>query len=140
MEEVFGVIGPIALISAIGTAVVAVICHIIAYQSNQSREEMRVLRVALERDPSPAQLAQAIRMWPEAGKFSPNLQKTELVRRAHEEEGKRAAKTEMIKGLVRTIFFISAFAAALYVASLFLRPRPESPQPANTTTEAPVTN
>lgn len=140
MEEVFGVIGPIALISAIGTAVVAVICHIIAYQSNQGREEMRVLRVGLERDPTPAQLAQAIRMWPEAGKFSPNLQKTELVRRAHEEEGKRAAKTEMIKGLVRTIFFISAFAGALYVASLFLRPRPDAPQQPATTTEAPTTN
>lgn len=101
-----------------------------------------MLRVGLERDPTPAQLAQAIRLWPEAGKFSPNLQKTELVRRAHEEEGKRAAKTEMIKGLVRTIFFISAFAAALYVASLFLRPRPEAAQPpANQpTTETTTSN
>ena len=142
MEQVFATIGPIALIASIAMAVAAVICHIIGIQLTQQREEIRVLRVALERDPSPGQLAQAIRIWPEVGKYSANMQKVELVKKAHEEENKRAQKAEMIKGLVRTIFFVSAFAMALYIASIFLRPRPDATPTTvpSTTTETPSTN
>lgn len=141
MEEIFKIVGPIGLIAAIAAAVTAVICHIVAMQLSQQREELRVLRVALERDPSPGQLAQAVRMWPEVGKYSPNMQKAELVKKAHEEEIKRAQKTESIKGLVRTMFFVAAFALALYVASIFIA-RNAAAQGATptTTTETPATN
>jgi len=135
MQEIARTVGPIALIAGIGCIVAGAIIYIISTQLATSREEMRKLRVALERDPTPAQLGEAIKLWPEAGKYSPNQQKPELIRRAHEEETKRAQKNEMMKGLSRTMFFVGAFAGALYVASIFLgrEPAPE-PVPTEPTT------
>ena len=133
MQDIARNVGPIALIAAIALLVAGIIIFIISMQLASSREELRALRVALERDPTPAQLGEAIKMWPEAGKYSQNQQKSELIRKAHDEETKRAQKNEDLKGLSRTIFFVAAFSGALYVASIFLGREPAA-EP------APVTN
>lgn len=129
MQDIAKTIGPIALIAGICCVVAAIIIYVISNQLSTSREEMRKLRVALERDPTPGQLGEALKMWPEAGKYSGNQQKPELVRRAHEEETKRAQKCEMMKGLTRTMFFVGAFAGALYVASIFVGRMPAGDAP-----------
>ena len=120
MNELFKTIGLIGMIAAIGTALGAVLCHLIAIQLSKSREELRRLRVALERDPSPGQLGEAMMMWPETAKYSQSQKLVELVKQAHLEEGRRAEKTETVKGAVRVLFFISTVGIAIYIASIFL--------------------
>lgn len=137
MQEIFKTAGPIGLIVGIATAMGAIICHIIAIQLSASREELRKLRVALERDPSPGQLGEALKMWPDAAKYSQGQKIQELVKQAHIEEGKRASKNESVKGGVRVLFFISVMGIAIFIASIFLGrdPAPEvTPEP-----EAPIT-
>jgi hypothetical protein len=137
MQEIFKTIGPIGLIAGIATAIAAVFCHIFAIQLSASREELRKLRVALERDPSPGQLGEALKMWPDAGKYAQGQKVQELVKQAHIEEGKRAHRNESVKGAVRVLFFLSAMGFALFIASIFLgrEPAPEAaPKP-----EQPIT-
>jgi hypothetical protein len=133
MEAILHTVAPIALIIAIACIVAAVCIHIVAAQTHGSRETLRALRVALERDPTPSQIGEALQMWPEASKYAVNQQKLELIKCAHNEETKRAQKTEVLKGLVRTIFFVAAFAGAVYVASIFIKV-PEETAPTTTTT------
>ena len=113
----------------IKSVVGAIICHIVAIQLSASREELRKLRVALERDPSPGQLGEALKMWPDAAKYSQGQKVQELVKQAHLEEGKRASKNETVKGGVRVLFFISVMGIAIFVAGIFLGrdPVPEAP-------------
>ncbi|MEQ1821128.1 MAG: hypothetical protein ABL949_01325 [Fimbriimonadaceae bacterium] len=132
MQELFKTLGPIGLIAGVAMAVGAVLCHIFAIQLSASREELRKLRVALERDPSPGQLGEALKMWPEAAKYAQGQKVQELVKQAHIEEGKRAHRNESVKGAVRVLFFISAMGFALFIASIFLgrEPAPEAaPKP-----------
>lgn len=124
MQEIFKTAGPIGLIVGIATAIGAVFCHIIAIQLSASREELRKLRVALERDPSPGQLGEALKMWPDAGKYSQGQKVQELVKQAHIEEGKRASKNESVKGAVRVLFFVAVMGVALFIASIFLGREP----------------
>lgn len=136
MEAILHTVAPIALIIGIACIIAAVLIHIVASQTHASRETLRALRVALERDPSPAQIGEALQMWPDASKYAVGQQKMELIKCAHTEETKRAQKTEMLKGLVRTIFFVAAFAGAVYVASLFIKePDATAPAPTTSTTQ-----
>ncbi len=123
MEEIIKIVGIVSLIVAIATGVTAVVCHFLAAQLNASREEMRALRVALEKDPSPAQVGQALRHWPEATKFGESMQLVELRKGAHGEELKRAERTEKLKGLVRVLFFFTAIGMALFITGQILAGR-----------------
>lgn len=138
MEDIARTVGPIALIVAIASLVAGIIIYVLSMQVGANRETLRALRVALERDPTPSQLGEAIKLWPEAGKFSQNQQKNEMVRRAHEDETKLAQKTEMMKGMSRSVFFLSAFTGALFIASIFLGRAPAATEPAPTTVEGTV--
>lgn len=122
MEQFFNVARPISLPLAIGAMVAGIITYWIARQLSASREELRVLRVALERDPSTSQLAQALRLWPGVAQYPPTHQTQEMVKRAHQEETRRAEKTEATMGIVRTFFALAALAGAIYVASFFVGP------------------
>jgi urea transporter len=123
MEDIFKIAGPIGLIVAIATALGAVFAHLFAIQLHNSREEMRRLRVGLEKDPSPAQMGEALRMWPEATKFTGAMQMGELRKNAHAAEMSRASKAENIKGMVRVFFFISAIGIVLFIVDKILASR-----------------
>jgi hypothetical protein len=139
MEEIARTVGPIALIASIASVVAGAIIYLLSTQVAQNRETLRKLRVALERDPTPSQLGEAMKIWPESAKFTAALQKTEMVRLAHNDETKLAQKNEMMKGMSRSVFFLAAFAGAIFVASIFLgRPATPEPAPAPTDGSAPT--
>ncbi len=123
MEEIIKIVGLVGLIVAIATGVAAVVCHFLAIQLNTSREEMRALRVALEKEPSPAQLGEALRLWPEATKYNGGMQLAELRKGAHGQELIRAERTEKLKGLVRVLFFIAVIGIVLFIAGQVLAGR-----------------
>lgn len=114
-----GVVANIGLLLAIGTAIGGIVCFILSIQLMNRREELRKLRVALEKDPTPGQLAQAAQTWPETGPYTGNMLKAEYVRRAHEEESKRANTAEVVKGWVRSLFFVSVVGLAVFLGCYY---------------------
>src|SRR5688572_30665689 len=103
----------------------------VSRQLSASREELRLLRVALERDPSPGQLGQALQMFPQAAQYPQTHRVGEMVKQAHVEETRRADKVERMMGITRSFFSLAALGGAIFVASLFLKPKPDAePAPA----------
>jgi len=125
VAKILEVAGPIGGLAALAFLVVAGLGHVLARQVAMNRETMRKLRVALEHDPSPGQLGQALALWPEAAKYPPTPQRQELVKQATLEERRRADRTELIKGWVRVFLGLAFLGVALYVASLFIKVPPE---------------
>lgn len=133
MKEVMGVLAPIALTVGIGCLVGGIIGFIVSLQMMKDREIFRELRVALERDPTPGQLAEARRRWPDTGQFSGNMLKGEYVKRAHQEEMRKADRAEKIKGWVRSLFFVAVIGVALFFVGNYVKNMPEpAPQPTQT--------
>ena len=107
---------------AIGAVLSMGVAYFISRQLHNDREQLRQLRVSLEKGPSPAQMGEGLRMWPEIGKFPQNLQIQEMVKRASIDENRRAERVEVVMGIVRFIGFLAFIGIALIVAGMFYRP------------------
>ena len=129
--QVFGIASPIAMIVAIGGAIAGIIFYLVSKQVSESREAMRKLKLGLEQDPSPAQLAEALRNWPAAGQYPATQQLIEFRKQAQREEALRADRNERVKGTMRFFCFLSFLGVAVYVAGIFLGPK-KTVAPANT--------
>lgn len=92
------------------------ICHM----GSQSREQLRELRHALEKDPSPAQLNEARRLWPDASKLPGKYEVDDLKRRALEAEMKRANSFELSKGTLRVFLFVMGLGIALHLVGRYV--------------------
>lgn len=114
--------GPIGGLVCLAMVVAAVGGHLYARGAASEREVVRSLRVALERDPSPTQLSQAMRRWPEAGRYPEAHQRQELIKQSQLEEGRRANNTELIKGVVRVCIGIAVLGAAIFLAAQIFKP------------------
>jgi hypothetical protein len=125
MEQVYNfivVLGiPLIAVGVVG----AIITYILARQISGSREELRVLRIALERDPSPVQVGQALRLWPDVAQLPKNIQPGEMVKRAHVDEGKRAERAEATLGICRTFIAIAVVGIAIVLMGRFWHPFPK---------------
>lgn len=130
-QKIFEIAGPIGGLAAIGAVVAAILTFLMSKQASQSREEMRKLKIALERDPSQAQLSQALALWPAAGQYPATQQLIEFRKQALNEESRRADRVEQIKGVMRFFAFVAFLGIAIYVSSLFLGKKPENPQSAS---------
>lgn len=113
-----GLSWPLAIAALLATGIV----YYIAYQLGKDREELRTLRVSLEKNPTPAQIGQGIRMWPEVSQFPSGLQIQEMIKRANTEENRRAERVQVVLGYFRLIGFIAFIGVALIVAGFFFRP------------------
>lgn len=131
--KILEVAGPIAGILVIAELVAAGVMHLLARQTAENRETMRKLRVALEHDPSPGQLGQALQMWPEAAKYPPTVQRQELVKQATLAEHNKADRTEFIKGVVRFLLGLAFLCAVIFIMSRFIRPSSATEEPAEPT-------
>ena len=89
VENILAIAGPIGGLVAVVAVVLALIGHLYGRQVSIGRETVRKLRVGLEHDPSPGQLGQALRLWPEAAKYPGNNQRIELVKQANLDEARR---------------------------------------------------
>ena len=109
---------PLAIISILAMGIVYYISH----ELKKNREELRALRVSLERNPSPAQIGAGMRMFPDAVKFPENLRIQEMVKRAAQDESKRAERIEVIMSYVRFIGILTFIGVGLIVAGFFYHP------------------
>ena len=125
MEKAIDIAIQIAPILAIAAVVAAIIMWVIGKRISDNRELLRSLRVALDRDPSPAQISEAIRMWPEATQYPGHHQVDELRRIARDDETKRAKNFEMAKKGSRVFATIAFLAVAIYIGCLiYLKYKP----------------
>src|SRR5687768_2426513 len=118
MQQVIDFLRPVALPFAIVMAVIAGIIFFIATRMGETREVMRTLKAALDRDPSPAQIGQALQMYPQASQFPGQHQLNELRRLAREDENKRARTFEAIKGWSRVFLAFAVLGAAAFIGVL----------------------
>ena len=107
---------------AIGALLAMGVAYFISRQLANDREQLRTLRVGLERNPSPAQMGEGIKLWPEIANYPANLQVQEMVKRANLDENRRAERVEVTMGIVRFIGFLAFIGVALVVAGMFYRP------------------
>ena len=82
MEQVYEVALKIALPASIAALVVAIILYLVSRQLGNGRQEMRTLRISLEHDPSPAQVAKAVEIFPDTSRYTGPHRITELARQA----------------------------------------------------------
>ena len=126
MQEVLIGIYKVALVAswplAIGAILAMAAAYVVSRQLNQNREELRTLRMSLERTPSPAQIGEGMRMWPDVAQFPENLRITEMIKLAAKEEGRRAERVEVVMGYFRLIGFFAFIGVALVVAGMAWRP------------------
>lgn len=121
-ENILAIAGPIGGLVAVVALVLALIGHLYGRQVSEGRETVRKLRVGLEHDPSPGQLGQALRLWPEAAKYPGNNQRIELVKQAQLDEARRANQFEFVKGLVRMCLGVVFIGVVLYILSMIFKP------------------
>lgn len=102
---------------------------------SEKRDRMRTLRHGLERDPSPAQLAEAQRLWPSAMNLPEKHRVDDWKKRALADEGRLASNFELMKGVVRVFLFVAVVGLALFVTSRFAPKEEAAPpsQPPTTT-------
>ncbi|MBX7133314.1 MAG: hypothetical protein K1X67_11620 [Fimbriimonadaceae bacterium] len=122
VENILAIAGPIGGLVAVVAVVLALIGHLYGRQVSIGRETVRKLRVGLEHDPSPGQLGQALRLWPEAAKYPGNNQRIELVKQANLDEARRANQFEFVKGVVRMCIGIAFLGVVLYILSMIFKP------------------
>jgi hypothetical protein len=135
MNEFVKIAGPISLPVAIGAFVIAGIIYFIAKNVGDQREVLRTLRTALERDPSPQQIGQALQMWPDAKQFPGQHQLNELRRMARDAENAKAKSFEVGKAFSRIVIGIGVLAIIIYAGSLAWNkfgPEPAKEAPAAT--------
>jgi hypothetical protein len=123
MKEVLQTATPIALIGGIVCLIGAALIYLVATRVAASRDELRKLRTALERDPSPAQHAQARGMWPIVSQTAEKLQQSEFVRHAHHDEAKLSARFEQMKGLSRVCIGFGVVFFGIYLLGTFWKPQ-----------------
>ncbi len=117
-------VAPFSWPAAIVAVVAAVCTYLNARRIMTGREEVRRLRIALESEPSPAVLSQALKLWPQAARYPETQQPGELKLLANKEEGRRAQRAEVSMTMTRWFVGLSFLGAALFVASLIFRPGP----------------
>lgn len=105
----------------------AAVAYVIARQFSAGREEMRTLRVALERSPTQAQLGQGMQLWPEAAQYPETVRLGEMIKRAHQDESRRAEKAEMSLGVCRSFVGLAVVGVALVILGATWKPAPPAP-------------
>jgi Flp pilus assembly protein TadB len=95
---------------------------------SEKRDRMRSLRHGLERDPTPAQLAEAQRLWPSAMNLPEKHRVDDWKKRALADEGRLASNFELMKGVVRVFLFVAVVGLALLITSRFA-PKEEAAPP-----------
>ena len=123
MKETLQTATPIALIGAIVCLVGAAMIYLIATRIAASRDSLRTLRSALERDPSPSQLAEARRMYPSVSQTAEKLQQSEFARQTHIDEAKLSARFEQSKGLSRMCIGAGVFFFVIFLVGTFWKPQ-----------------
>lgn len=122
MQEVLNVLRPIALIVGIASVIGAAVVYWFGLQISTGREQVRKLKVAMERDPSPGDIAAALRLFPAIGSTPPKFQQDELKRVLKEEEMKRGKSFENFKALSRFFVIIAFIAVVLFLVSTYWKP------------------
>lgn len=122
MKEILQTATPIAMILMIIMIVAAAVMYFIALRIAATRDSYRVLRTALERDPSPAQINEARRNWPQVAQISEKLQVGEMKRLALQDEGKLSQKFEVGKATCRTFVILAVVCAAIFAFGTFYHP------------------
>lgn len=122
MKEVLNIAGPISLIITFVCIVGAAVSYWLALQVSQGREQVRQLKTAFERDPTPGDYAKALRLWPSAATLPQKLQRDEIKRLASNDELKRAQRFESGKALSRFFLIITFFALVIYIVSRVWHP------------------
>jgi hypothetical protein len=107
---------------AIGALLGVATAYYISRQLSKDREQLRTLRVSLERDPSPGQIGSGLRMWPDVARFPANLQVQEMIKRASQDENRRAERVEVTLSVTRFIACLAFIGIALAVAGMFWVP------------------
>lgn len=123
MEQVLNVAGMVAIPLVIAGVIAAAITYWFSMGLSSAREAMRTLRTALERDPSPAQLAESLRNWPSAANLPGQHQVNEFKRLAGIEEGKRAARFEQSKSLCRFFVILAFLGVVAWFAAKYIGPQ-----------------
>ena len=118
MDQFVDIVKPLSLPLAIAGLVLAGIVYLFAKQMGEKREVVRVLKSALDRDPSPAQIGQALNTWPEAKSMPPKHQLDEVRRLAREYEAKQAHSFEVAKGLSRFFLALMVLGIVLFIVSV----------------------
>lgn len=119
MDQVLDIAGKVAIPLVIAGIIAAAITYWFARGLSASREAMRKLRTALERDPTPAQLAESLRTWPSAGSLPGQHQVNEFKRLAGIEENKRATRFEASKSLCRFFVILAFVGVVLQIAAMY---------------------
>ena len=126
MEQVLIDIYKAALVVAWPLAIIALVAMGVVYyisrQLHAYREDLRALRVSLERNPSPGQIGAGLQKWPDIAHFPENLRIQEMIKRANQDENKRAERVEIVLSYTRFIGFLAFIGIALIVAGYFYRP------------------
>jgi hypothetical protein len=120
--QAFRVVQPLAWPIGIAAAVAAIVNIVVARVVASSREELRQLRVALEQKPTPAQLGQAMRLWPDIAQVPEALRLGEMVKRGAREEAKKVERIATWYGFARLFATIVFLAAVVIVAGMFWKP------------------
>lgn len=103
-------------------AVSAAVTYFLALRIAAVRDEMRTLRSAFERDPSPAQINEGRRMWPQVAQTAEKFQVGEMKKLALVDEGKLSQRFEVGKAAARSQVILSVVCAAVYLFGTFYKP------------------
>lgn len=122
MNEILQSAKPIAMFGMIGMFVGGALTYWIALRIGASRDELRKLRSALERDPSPMQLNDARKRWPQVAQIAEKLQTSEMRRLASADEMMLSQSFERGKAMSRVLIGFGVFCLVIYVVATFYRP------------------
>lgn len=117
MEDYFKIAAPIALPVGICAVVAAVVAFVMAKQLQGRREALRKLRIAIESDPTPVQLGEAQKLWPEVLQYPQSQQRSQMIQLANKTEAKRADSAEGAMTFSRLLSALAVLCFALVVAA-----------------------
>ena len=106
----------VALPIAIVGLVTSLVTFLIAYQRKVARDKIREMRVNLERNATPERVSEMLKVYPDAAQYAPTLRVTEMIKRAHADEGSRVKNIEVLMGVCRTFLGIGVVLGALAIA------------------------
>lgn len=121
MNEILQTMKPIALFGMIGMFIAGALAFWIATRVGATRDELRKLRSALERDPSPMQLSEARRRWPQTSQIAEKLQTSEMRRLASADEMALSQSFERGKALSRVLIGFGFFFGVVFLVTTFYR-------------------
>ncbi|MFN8220966.1 MAG: hypothetical protein U0S12_12650 [Fimbriimonadales bacterium] len=122
MQEVLNVLRPISLIVGIASVIGAAVVYWFALQVSAGREQVRKLKVAMERDPGPGDIAAALRLFPAIASTPQKFQQDEFKRVLKEDEMKRGKSFETFKAFARFFVIIAFVAVVLFLVSTYWKP------------------